>query len=211
MRILALMATLAALSACSSQTVPAASSYQPHGQDEHGQTWKFIPGERVEREALPATSDMRLVSFNVHEYVKVKCLKFFREESCQVFAQTDPNGSLSGYLILYGNGESFSASSDTRTTPIGPTSTECMISGAIDVTKGDPSSDFSGRIFFTNKLDATGIFYLERIGNQLKVEDERWNYCYDDRHIDDVYTLVGTITKEIDKSLWPANLPQQGE
>src|SRR5690606_10745367 len=81
MRILALVATLAALSACSSQTVPAASSYQPHGQDEHGQTWKFIPGERVEREALPATSDMRLVSFNVHEYVKVKCLKFFREES----------------------------------------------------------------------------------------------------------------------------------
>lgn len=208
MRIFALLTALTILSACSNQAMPAHASNIFDGQDEYGQNWKLSLGETIREGDLPATSDMRLVNFNASEYVKLKCLRYFREESCQVFAQTDPNGSLNGYLILYGNGNSYRADSDTRTTPAGPTSIECVISGEVEVREGDPVSDFLGHITFTNKLDATGLFYLKRIGNRLKIEDERWNYCYEDRHIDDVYTLIGTITREIDESRWPAGLPR---
>ena len=86
--------------------------------------------------------------------------------------------------------------SDTVTSGTG--AKECSIGGNFDGEKFDSSVDFKQRSSFQYKRSsgvvAGGMFYLERVGSRLRINDERWNYCYDKRHIDDVWTFLGRAT-----------------
>lgn len=198
----ALLVSAMALAACSSQSGSAQAADTLSGKDAHGQAWTITLNPDVPKSDLPSTSDMKLMSFDAGAYVKQKCVDAWRQSICEVYAQTDPNGSLSGYLAIEGDGNSWGFNTDTVKTPRGPQSGECMLGGVIEVTEGQPTSDFSGRSQFEAN-DAIGMIYLKRVGNNLKVNDERWNYCYEDRHIDDVYVLIGTFTRTLDPSRWP--------
>ena len=115
---------------------------------------------------------------------------------CQVFVQPDRSGSLFGYIalrrtrdggILY---ESDTVTRDGR---------QCLLVGRFegsaysdpDPAHFDLTRDFKKVSYFSTE-QGNGAFYFERVGNRLRVNDERWNYCYTDKHIDDVWYLMGT-------------------
>jgi hypothetical protein len=35
------------------------------------------------------------------------------------------------------------------------------------------------------------VWYLERVGPRIRLNDERWNYCYRNRRIEDVWQRIG--------------------
>lgn len=190
------------LSACSEQALSAqapetTSSRSEVGRDIRGQEWRLSISDEVNKSQLPSTTNMKLMGFDVQKYVKESCVDLWRSSTCQVFAQPDPQGTLTGYLIISGDGKSYSVDSDTVTTPLGVSSKKCSIGGELEVTEGKPTSNFSGWSAFSSRDGAEGRFWFKRIGNNVKVADERWNYCYDDRHIEDVYVLIGSLTREL--------------
>lgn len=173
------------------------------GTDHIGQSYSVVVAPNLPtREGLPATTEMRLVGFDVATYVERQCRDAWQSAKCEVFAQTDKSGSLLGYLKIEGTGDELSFNTDTRTNPSSGTAKECLLGGALENIERRPDGEFRARSMFQTR-DATGMIYLNRVGDNLKVNDERWNYCYTDQHIDDVYTLIGTLTRSIDRKKWP--------
>ncbi len=170
------------------------------GTDPVGQTYTLTVSPTIPpRDRLPATSEMKLVSFDVATYIERQCEDGWKQAECEVFAQTDKSGSLMGYLIIQGTGNEQSFTTDTVTS----FGTECILGGALEDIERLPNGEFRARSMFETK-EATGMIYLDRVGNNLKVNDERWNYCYPDRHINDVYTFIGSYRRTLDRTKWPA-------
>ena len=141
---------------------------------------------------LPQTNKMKLAG-DASSYIKRECGADVRYKLCEVFVQSDQKGSLVGYLNLVQMPDgSVVFGTDTVTSE----GRDCLIGGHFDGEKFDASAPFKQRSSFTYGRDgAMGMFYFERNGPRLRVNDERWNYCYKNRHIDDVWFLVGQATR----------------
>ena len=108
---------------------------------------------------------------------------------CEVFVPRSEDASLSGYFILqqYRNGAVYFIT-DTVT----DAKQTCILEGDFDGKTFDASKNFNHRSAFFYH-DAGGMWYITRHENTLHVHDERWNYCYADKHIDDVWVRVASM------------------
>ncbi|HCQ53253.1 MAG TPA: hypothetical protein DIV82_03835 [Brevundimonas diminuta] len=137
---------------------------------------------------------------------------------CEVFAQADTSQLLTGFVVLQ-QGEdvqvSTALSTDRQRTGIG-----CFIGGTLVNTdyetpdaKLDVSKTFSARVPFfawekspgdwmvsseeADENSAGGMWYLERLNDNLRVSQERWNYCYRDTsvQVDVVFRRAATLVR----------------
>lgn len=185
------------------QTGEAAGADQTiSGVDSKGQNWSISISSDADTSDLPMTSTMKLLGGDLPAYIQRECAPIWRMKSCDVYVQSDRTGALLGYLFISGSAdEGFGFNTDTVT----DRNRECSLGGSLENIEGDPRGAFKARVPFTTITDgeeAMGMIYLERVQDRLRVSDERWNYCYDDRHIDDVYTFVGSLERELDPTKW---------
>lgn len=122
----------------------------------------------------------------------------------------------------------FFSTATTLNTQKEPGAESCTLSGAIYDEKSqyqskmvaDPSRDFEGRQMyytFKNGAGATlvseadpssdaslpedaamGVWYIKKQGDKLRIEQERWNYCYKkaDVYIDDVFFRAVSLVRQ---------------
>lgn len=189
-RLLALLVASAALSGCFGNSADEVS-----GTDAKGQPWTITLVAQPDTFRLPETQAIKLLGGDLAAYIKEECEPLWASERCDVYAQADPDGALVGYLTLIKTDENnVIYETDTLTNQ----KQACLLGGKLESIEGDINSDFSARAPFHyvgEGRDAGGMIYLKRRGDNLRVTDERWNYCYGDRHIDDVYVLVGSFVR----------------
>lgn len=138
----------------------------------------------------PKTKDF-LFSGDIKKYALDKCSAVLNTV-CEIFVPIEENQTLDGYLIL----EKYKDGNVVFNTDTIKTNKEaCILGGNFDGEKFDSSKDFDQRSSFTLNTGAMGMWYLKRSGNKVKLNDERWNYCYDNKHIDDVWVRVAKVTK----------------
>lgn len=148
-----------------------------------------------------------------------------KTKACDVYVQTDKSGALVGYIALKRGGDGVWISSALSLG--GQLSNQhCGIDGKLSrsrepglLTAADAGRDFNARVaylawekepgnwlvsaddgtgaVFDKSNGAMGMWYFERKGDNLRVEQERWNYCYSDSkvYIDDVYRRVISVTR----------------
>jgi hypothetical protein len=138
---------------------------------------------------------MKLLGGDLSAYIKEKCEPLWLSERCDVYAQAEPTGALLGYLTVVKTGDNgFSYETDTLTSQ----NKACLLGGRLEDIQGDVNGDFSARSPFQyvgEGRDAGGMIYLKKRGRNLQLTDERWNYCYSNRHIDDIYVFVGSLVR----------------
>lgn len=135
---------------------------------------------------------MRLAN-DLSGYVRLQCSGFLAQ--CDVFLQGNPKGSLIGYLFVRqeSNGSVY-FESDTFTDD----GRVCIILGNFDGARFNATEDFEKRSAFQSKTgarDREGGYLLKRVGEHLRLQDEKWNYCYEEKRIDDVWNLIGTVRR----------------
>lgn len=195
------VAAIAVLSGCSDN-----STKEISGIDTKGQPWTITLAEQPEPLRLPETQTMKLLGGDLSAYIKEKCEPLWLSERCDVYAQADPTGALIGYLTVVKTGDNgFSYETDTLTNQ----NQACLLGGRLEDIQGDVNGDFSARSPFQyvgEGRDAGGMIYLKKRGSNLQLTDERWNYCYSDRHIDDIYVFVGSLVRSAPKAAVKADV-----
>jgi hypothetical protein len=194
----------------------AAQSAVKSGVDRVGQPWTITIARNIPQDQLPKTNDMKMASFEPATYIERACGDGWKESRCDVYVQPDADGSLTGYLIIQQYDGRLSFKTDTMTTSKSVYARSCSLGGSLKgehfdpggknyrvIENLDPTGSWKARSPFETK-SAKGMMYVEKVGDKLRVNDERWNYCYPDRHIDDVYVLVGSLVRKLDPSRWPA-------
>ena len=143
---------------------------------------------------LPQTYDMKLVG-DLDSYIRLKCAGFAAR--CDVFVQASNRGSLIGYLFIRqeSNGSVY-FESDTRTDD----ERICVILGNFDGAHFVATENFERMSTFQAKTGGqdqagNGGYLIKRDGDSLRVQDDKWNYCYGTRRIDDIWNLVGTARR----------------
>ena len=143
---------------------------------------------------LPQTYNAKLAG-DLNKYIRLQCSGFFTQ--CDVFVQGNRTGSLIGYLTMRRESDgTVYFESDTLTDD----ERACIILGTFDGARFNPTEDFEQRSSFQSKTDgrnkkSNGGYLFKRFGEHLRVQDESWNYCYETKHIDDVWNLVGTARR----------------
>lgn len=187
----------------------AAQSAVKNGVDLIGQPWAITISWHVPQDRMPKTNDTKMASFDPATYLERACVDAWQNSHCDLYVQPDADGSLVGYLIIVQSNGGLWFKTDNIFCGIGGPLTGMDFD---PVTKEfhdglDPTGNWHARSPFEIKSAKgefnNGILYLEKIGDKLRVTDERWNYCYPDRHLDDVYSLVGSLTRKLDPSRWP--------
>lgn len=149
----------------------------------------------------------------------------YRPLRCDVFAQADPAGTLIGYLAVRQSRDGvWLDSAITLSSRLAGAPRGCAISGKLSrsesggpLTRDDLSGNYRARTGYgawekepgnwlvvpddgsDNSIDnpkaAFGMWYIERRGDNLRLSQERWNYCYRDSSvtIDDVFRRVVTL------------------
>ncbi|MEA3263728.1 MAG: hypothetical protein U9R07_09625 [Pseudomonadota bacterium] len=224
MRIYGLSA-LALLSACSDVSVAESGTDSGEAQSiintESGR-YRVELDTKIEAKALPANADLKMLDGDLTQYaVKLCGLDFankLRPDRCEVFVQPDKSGLLTGYVALQQGGDVqivTELETDRQRTGIG-----CFLSGAIENTnlenptaRFDVSQDFEARLPFfgwekspgdwmissesSDENSSGGMWYIKRLKSNLRVTQERWNYCYRDSkvYIDEVFIHAATLVR----------------
>jgi hypothetical protein len=147
---------------------------------------------------------------------------------CDVYAQSDKAGTLVGYIAVKQGASAVTLESALTLGDRSSSKAGCYIGGKLsssetgdDLQPGEASRDFHARTMYSawekepgnwlvvtdeqgdpsenvNADAAMGVWYLERKGNNLRVQQERWNYCYKDSSVsvDDVFRRVISLTKK---------------
>jgi hypothetical protein len=165
----------------------------------------------IKPENLPMNSDFKMADKNLAEYAQTLCMldvgsKGTPVDRCDVYAQSEKDGTLIGYLAVVQDkpGARLESALQLNEKKVGSGSTGCGISGDLytsDATRvADASKDFESQIAYSawekepgNWLVAPagpndqvdddpnsqiGVWYVKRSGDKLHVNQERWNYCY---------------------------------
>lgn len=215
--------TLLSLGACSNATDAEGAAPSGPGEVIHTPAGAY----RVELppttgdSALPSNPALDMVDGDIGKYAVQLCgldAAQARLARCEVFAQADASLLLTGFVALQ-QGEdvqvSTALSTDRQRTGLG-----CSIDGLLVNTdyenpgaKLDVSKTFSARVPFfawerspgdwmvsTEEADensAGGMWYLERLNDNLRVSQERWNYCYRDTtvRVDVVFRRAATLVR----------------
>lgn len=149
----------------------------------------------------------------------------YRPSRCDVFAQGDPAGTLIGYLAVRQSRDGvWLDSAITLGSRLAGGPRGCGISGKLSrsdrggaLTGEDIAGNYRARTGYAawekepgnwlvvpddgsdksidNPKASFGMWYIERSGDNLRLSQERWNYCYRDSGvtIDDVFRRVVTL------------------
>lgn len=176
----------------------------------------------VDALALPDNSDIKMLDGDLARYSVKLCGLDFPNVSppqrCEIFVQPDEGGLITGYVALR---QSNVVNIETAfETDVQRTGLGCFLSGEIQNANGEGGSaeidiagNFKGRLPFfgwekspgnwmissdgSDTNSAGGMWYLERLNNNLRISQERWNYCYrdDSIEIDEVFVHAATVTR----------------
>lgn len=221
-----------ALIGCDAPTsAEAAATASAHGEAERQTPYvaELAPGLEIAR--LPRNADLEMVDADPTLYAAALCgfdLKpEHRPERCDLFARSDPDGTLNGYLVVRLARDGVWLDSALSLHPrlaSGPKG--CGISGKLSssetgdaLTSAQAGSDFRARTGYgawekapgnwmvvpddgteptlDHSRAAFGMWYVERRGDNLRLTQERWNYCYPDPAIviDQVFRRVVTLRR----------------
>ncbi|PKQ00007.1 MAG: hypothetical protein CVT74_05735 [Alphaproteobacteria bacterium HGW-Alphaproteobacteria-13] len=150
----------------------------------------------------------------------------FQPKRCDVFVQADKTGVLLGYVTITQDDKGAWLDSDiTLNDPQSRGKSGCGISGRLfdfmetaSNVAPNIAGDFHARISWqawekepgnwmfaadddpADQQDipdaARGVWYIERKGNNLRLEQERWNYCSSEVVVEDVFRRVVTLSKK---------------
>ncbi|MBS7671603.1 hypothetical protein [Croceicoccus gelatinilyticus] len=140
--------------------------------------------------------------------------------SCSLYVQDDPDGTMIGYAILREDADGVSVVTQVDPNKNLPDAAKsCWVHDQIktyDDVQNEwiavPSIDqpFEGRIYYQAKerspgdwlysggdVDwpeaAGGVWYIKSTGDNLRITQERWNYCYTDTNVDEVFKRIVTL------------------
>jgi hypothetical protein len=146
-------------------------------------------------------------------------------ERCDVFVQPDLDGLMTGYAVLRQTAKGVAISTKVAINPQkGQAADGCWIGGTIyNAGSGyskpviSAATAFEGQMMYSawerspgdfilsevnadtpvedNSDGANGVWYLTLKDNKLRIAQERWNYCYKDADVDEVFIRVVTIKK----------------
>jgi hypothetical protein len=181
--------------------------------------------QTLESASLPTNADLKMVDDDLGRYaIKLCSLDFaneLRPDRCEVFVQSDRSGLLVGYVTLQQREKltiDTALQTDRQRTGLG-----CWITGTLVSTSDQNpgaklilTADFHARMAYSawekspgdwmvgsgdegvaNVEAAVGMWYFERKNNKLRVNQERWSYCYSDPKIaiDEVFVRAATLTR----------------
>ena len=185
-------------------------------------TYRVVVNPSIDQSAIPQNADLKMLDGDLSQY-SIKLCGFDRRgaaapEHCEIFFQSDPGGLLTGYVALRQADVVDIATSLTTDRQRGGLG--CFMSGEvqnINFEDGDRpvdiAADFAVRLPFfgwekspgdwmvssngDNPNSAGGMWYLERRNDNLRISQERWNYCYQDDRIviDEVFTHVASVSR----------------
>lgn len=147
---------------------------------------------------------------------------------CDIYMQPDKNGTLIGYAAVVQDSKGVSFQTITTLNEKKQPGETCSIQGPIagdgDDYKApvkDASKNFEGHFMYsawqkepgnylvspvddastndmTNDDTALGVWYVSKVGDKLRISQERWNYCYRDSsvNVDDVFYRVISLTRK---------------
>ncbi|GLH30087.1 hypothetical protein WSS15_27370 [Acetobacter pasteurianus] len=171
---------------------------------------------------LPMNTDLKMLDGDITKYATQLCNVNFknnlRPKICEVFVQPDPSGLLVGYATL-SQRQDATLETTIETNPA-KGGLGCWIGGKLtndDIPenskdKFDIAKDFSTSIAYSawekspgnwmvsSNIDdnsgAVGVWYVKKSGNKLRINQERWNYCYssDKIYIDEIFYHLATMT-----------------
>jgi hypothetical protein len=138
---------------------------------------------------LPQTYDMKLAG-DLDSYIRLKCAGFAAQ--CDVFVQASNRGSLIGYLFIRqeSNGSVYFESDTTNLRHLG----EFRWCTFRRHRKLRTDGTFQAKTGGQDQADKGG-YLIKRDGDSLRVQDDKWNYCYGTKRIDDIWNLVGTARR----------------
>lgn len=146
-------------------------------------------------------------------------------ESCHIFVQPSPEGALIGYAVLRTTKDGVEISTAIETNRLkGAAAKGCWIGGKIyeigsgyEIPIRRPTEPFEGQMmysawersagdFLISEVDsestdddpdgALGVWYIRRTDTKLRIEQERWNYCFNDVVVDEVFDRLVTLIKQ---------------
>lgn len=170
---------------------------------------------------LPSNADMKMVNFDVVKYAVEKCGLTYKAvnpvKQCDVFVQPDRSGLLVGYAFLM---ESDDTRIATETVKSKGDRKGCFIEGKLSVYPEDANLKLSGDVEAQLPFNVTtredgeklvstgaddianddpnasaGMWYIKKQNGNLRITQERWNYCYDNEYIDEVMKPLVTLTR----------------
>lgn len=146
-------------------------------------------------------------------------------ERCDVFVQPDLDGLMTGYAVLRQTAKGVAISTKVATNPQkGLAADGCWIGGTIYNAGSGYSKPvmsaltaFEGQMMYSawerspgdfivsevnaatpvegNSDGANGVWYLTLKDNKLRIAQERWNYCYKDANVDEVFIRAISLKK----------------
>jgi hypothetical protein len=177
----------------------------------------------LDKSTLPMNADLKMLDGDIIQYgLKLCGLDFANKLSpdrCEVFIQPDKAGLLVGYVALQ-QGIDVRISTDIKT-DMAKSGLGCFLNGVLENSdynkagsKPDISQNFQARLpFFGEKKSsgdwmisseesqgsAGGMWYVKRVGNNLRISQERWSYCYSDNrlYVDEVFRHALTFNRII--------------
>lgn len=185
--------------------------------------YRYEVSAEIDLHTLVNNTDLKMLDGNLGLYAIQLCgLDFnnkLRPDRCDVFTQTEENRLLKGYVTLTQSGDAASISTALET-DVRKGGGGCYMLGDLRqgnyFLNGAPvniSGDFEAYIEFyrweaspgnwkiSNEIaneDATeGRWNIKRARNKLRINQERWNYCYSNPeiYIEEVFTHLVTLTK----------------
>lgn len=222
---------LLALIGCDKPTGAQAAAASPSASAGGALPYRAELAPGLDARILPRNADLEMVDLDPARYAAALCgydlRPEHRPERCDLFARSDPGGTLIGYLVVrHARGGVWldSALSLNERLASGPRG--CGVSGKLSssetgeaLTRADAAGDFRARTGYgawekepgnwlvvpddgtdqalENPQAAFGMWYVERRGNNLRLTQERWNYCYRDPGItiDQVFRRVVTLRR----------------
>jgi len=143
-----------------------------------------------------------------------------RLDRCELFVQPDKTGLLVGYVfMMQGKVVSIASALETDKKRGG---FGCSIEGDLrqsgEFQPFDISKDFKASTFYAawekspgdwmtipDRADSpdavfdaeepVGVWYFERVNNNLRINQERWSPCYNDEYVDEVFTSLVTLVR----------------
>ena len=220
------MSTFMFIGACAdsseASSKPAETNVSAQIVEAEAGSYEVVFSPSLDQFALPSNADLKMLNGDLSQYSIELCGLGFQSatppERCEIFVQNEPGALLTGYVALRQADVvdiTTALTTDRQRNGLG-----CFLSGEIQNTNFDDgnrpvdiASDFTGRLPFfgwekspgdwmissesDDSFSAGGMWYLERRNRNLRISQERWNYCYrdDDVVVDEVFRHLATLTR----------------
>lgn len=183
--------------------------------------YAIVVDPNLDKSTLPTNADLKMLDGDITKFGLQLCgLDFANKQPpdrCEVFIQPDKTGLIVGYVALQ-QGTDVRIGTDIET-DMTNSGLGCSLDGVLENadynnagSKLDISKNFEARLPFfgwekspgnwmisseDSEGSAGGMWYIKRAGNNLRINQERWNYCYSDNrlNVDEVFRHALTFTR----------------